>query len=280
MSAKEHEEYLQIMRTVSTWSLHRTLGRYVAPDSAVFGGPFMPGSHEPQGIPLLDLPQALKEHGYNALQIVHFHLPSTSPEYLADLREALQAAGITLETLLIDDGDLTHPERADEVEAWVSGWLGVAEALGATRARVIAGHAEPTPERIGESAARLRRLAERHPNVRLVIENWSRITRDAQSVRSLLEATDGQVGLLIDLGNWKGPDKYDELARIAPFAETCHAKCHFSAEGPDSEDYRRTLLILKDANYAGPLALIYDGPDEDEWGNLELEDAIVREVFG
>lgn len=268
------------MRTVSTWSLHRTLGRYVEPESAVFGGPFMNSPAEAQGMALLDLPQALQEHGYDALQIVHFHLPSTSPEYLAELRSAMQAAGVALETLLIDDGDLTHPDRADEVEAWVSRWLDIAEALGASRARVIAGHAEPTPKNIEESAARLLRLAERHPNVRIVIENWSRITKDAQSVQALLDATTGHAGLLIDLGNWKGPDKYDELARIAPLAETCHAKCHFTAAGPDVADYRRTLQILKDASYRGPLALIYDGPDDDEWGKLEREDAIVREVFG
>lgn len=269
------------MRTVSTWSLHRTLGRYVAPDSAVFGGLFMPGPSGPQGMTLLELPAELRRHGYDAVQIVHFHLPSTAPAYLAELRAALQAAGIALETLLIDDGDLTHPERADEVEAWVSHWLDVAEALGATRARVIAGHAEPTPERVQEIAARLMRLADTHPNLRLVIENWTRMTQDAQSVQALLQETNGKVGLLIDLGNWRGPSKYDELARIAPSAETCHAKCHFPDGAPDSEDFRRSLQILKDASYGGPLALIYDGPDDDdEWGNLEREDAVVQTVFG
>src|SRR5919112_5136340 len=122
---------LQPMRTVSTWSLHRTLGRYVAPDSGALGGPCRDGASEPSGLALLDLPAALREHGYDTLQICHFHLPSRSPEYLASLRTALQDAGITLDAILVDDGDLTDKDHADETDAWMAGWLKDAAALGA-----------------------------------------------------------------------------------------------------------------------------------------------------
>ena len=54
------KECIRIMRSVSTWSLHRTLGRYVSPESSVHGGPVMDGSSAPQGLALLDLPEALK----------------------------------------------------------------------------------------------------------------------------------------------------------------------------------------------------------------------------
>lgn len=268
-----------MMRTVSSWSLHRTLGRYVAPGSAVFGGPFMDGSTEPRGLALLDLPEALKCHGYNAVQICHFHLPSRSPEYLAQLRTALCNADIELEALLIDDGDLTDPEHADQVEAWMSQWLDIAAALGATRARLMAGRADPTPALMRECAGRLARLAGAHPEVRIVIENWSGMLRDARSVQAMLRETGDAVGLLIDLGNWRGPHKYEELARIASFAESCHAKCRFTGAEPDAADYRRSLQILKDAGYSGSLTLIYDGPEDDEWAKLEIEAALCRGVF-
>ena len=84
---------------------------------------------------------------------------------------------------------------------------------------------------------------------------------------------------LIDLGNWTGAAKYDDLAKLAPRAETCHAKCHFTAVGPNEDDFRRSLIVLKDAGFSGPLALIYDGPDADEWANLDREWAIVSEIF-
>src|SRR4051812_9156524 len=167
------------MRSVSSWSLHRTLGQYVASDSAVGGGPCREGSHELQGLALLELPEALKRHAYDAVQICHFHLPSRSPDYLGDLRSALRDANVELDTLLIDDGDLTQPDGADQVEAWLSEWLDVAAALGATRARLMGGQAEPTPEIIRECAGRLARLASEHPDVRITIENWAGVLRDA-----------------------------------------------------------------------------------------------------
>jgi sugar phosphate isomerase/epimerase len=231
------------------------------------------------GLALLDLPAELRSHGYETLQLVHFHLPSRERSYLEELRVALDEAGVALDALLVDDGDLTSDDP-DRDEAWIGGWLDVAAALGARRARVAAGRAVPTPETLRASATRLRRLAEAHPDVRLVTENWWGMLPDAGAVLALLEETGDAVGLLIDLGNWSAPAKYAELARIAPLAETCHAKCRFTDGGPDHEDYRRSLAILQQAGFDGPLALIYDGPDDDEWGCLDIEYGIVEDVFG
>ncbi|MDQ4044421.1 MAG: TIM barrel protein [Chloroflexota bacterium] len=231
------------------------------------------------GLSLLDLPAALRTHGYETLQLVHFHVPSRDQSYVEKLRAALAESGVTLDAVLIDDGDLTAPD-ADAAEAWIGDWIGTASAFGARRARVVAGKAAPTPESIRESARRLTRLAASHPDIRVVIENWWGMLPDADAVLALLEATGDSVGLLVDLGNWSGPDKYEQLARIAPLAETCHAKCRFSESGPDREDFRRSLQVLSQAGFEGPLALIYDGPDDDEWGCLDIEFGIVNEVFG
>lgn len=272
-------------RAVSTWSLHRTLGNYVAPDSAAPGGSPKAMPAVPEGLALLDLPPVLKAHGYDTLHICHFHLASRDAAYLAAVRDALAANGITLDCFLIDDGDLTAPD-ADAHEAWYGEWLAVAEALGAQRARIGAGRAAPTPELLAASGARLARLAAAHPGVRVVTENWLEMTPDADSVLAVLDAaTDaaggapGAIGLLIDLGNWSGPAKYDDLAALALRAETCHAKCHFTADGPDEDDFRRSLTVLKDAGFSGPLALIYDGPDADEWANLDREWAVATSIF-
>ena len=267
------------MRSVSTWSLHRTLGQFVAPDSAALGGSVMEGATMADGLSLLDLPGELRKHGYTSVQICHFHLPSRSLNYLQQLRDALSDAKIELEALLIDDGDLTDPVTADQIEAWVGEWLDVAVALGAARARVMAGRAEPTPERIRQYAERLLRLADAHPEVRIVVENWSGLLSNANAVDSVLQETSDSVGLLIDLGNWRGPGKYAQLAQIAPRAESCHAKCAFDGQEPDQEDYRRCLQILMDAGYSGHLTLIYDGADDNEWAQLDVEHELVRSVF-
>ena len=102
---------------------------------------------------------------------------------------------------------------------------------------------------------------------------------NAEAVLALLEETGPAVGLMIDLGNWRGPSKYQELSAIAPRAETCHAKCHFTGTDPDREDFQASLRVLKEVGYTGPLALIYDGSDDNEWAGLGREYELVREVF-
>jgi sugar phosphate isomerase/epimerase len=273
------KESTLVTRAVSTWSLHRTLGRFVADDSAAHGGPFIKAPPSANGLSLLDLPAELRNRGYDAVQICHFHLPSRSPAYLEELRAALAASGIELDALLVDDGDLSDPESADRDESWIGAWLDVATALGARRARVGAGKQAPTAAKLKDSGQRLGRLAAGHPEVRVVTENWLGMTPDASSVHTVLAAAGENVGLLIDLGNWRSADKYEWLAAIAPLAETCHAKCHFTETGPDREDFRASLQILKDAGFDGPLALIYDGADDDEWACLDTEYGIAREVF-
>lgn len=268
-----------VTRAVSTWSLHRTLGRFTGPDSSIDGGRFIDVEPAPDGLTLLELVPELRQRGYGAVQICHFHLPSRSPDYLDALRAALDESGIVLDALLIDDGDLTGSD-ADRAEAWIGGWLDTATALGAQRARVCAGRSAPTAETLRASAERLMRLAAGHLDVRVVTENWMELLPHADAVLALLDTTGNSVGLLIDLGNWSGPDKYDELTRIVPLAETCHAKCHFLAGVPDREDFQASLQVLKDVRYDGPLALIYDGRDDDEWMALDTEFEIMRSVFG
>jgi sugar phosphate isomerase/epimerase len=264
-----------LMKAVSSWSLHRTLGSYHSGDA--------PGSTELAahngGLPLLEFPAQLRAHGYDTAQICHFHLPTRDAGYLAELRSAFADAEVTLDAVLVDDGDLTDPTDADAHQSWISRWLEDSAAIGANRARVIAGKQTPTPERLAESGRRLGELADAHPDVRVVTENWFALTPGAAEVNAVLDGADGRIGFLIDLGNWTGPGKYDQLAAVAGRAETCHAKCHFTDGAPDSDDYAKSLQTLRDVNYDGPLALIYDGKSEDEWDCLEREFDITRRVF-
>lgn len=265
-------------KAVSTWSLHRTLGNFSTPDSAIGGGKMAGPPELESGLTLLELIPVLTDRGYNMLQICHFHLESTDAAYLGEVRTTLAENGIALEMLLIDDGDLTAP-NTDEQLAWYHRWLDVAEQLGAKRARLCVGRSEPTDKLLTASGTHLAALAAAHPNVGVVTENWMESTPDAASLLAALDAAGDAVGLLIDLGNWHAPDKYAELEKIADRAESCHAKCSFSADGPDEADYRQCLTILQDAGFGGPIALIYDGPDDDEWAGLETEWRIVQDVF-
>lgn len=261
---------------VSTWSLHRTLGR-LTPYGPEANGTVPQRAAASGALPLLELPARLAAFGIHKVEICHFHLPSREPAYLRQLRDALESAEVTLWQLLIDAGDITHPTQVDAQLAWIEGWLDVAGALGATRARVSGGRAEPSRASLAASHAGLARLADyaQKRGVRLMTENWQNLLTKPEYVLTVLNGLD-HIGLLADFGNWGGPTKYDDLAQILPRAESTHAKAHFSAPGVlDQADYVRCLELCQAINFAGPHSLIYDGPDNDEWAGLQLERAVV-----
>ena len=266
-------------QALHTWSLFRTMGRYVAPGSAPSGA--LTENTDGGGLDLLDLPAQLAAHGFASAQLCHFYLPTTETSYLAELRAAFDAAGVDLEVLLVDDGDVVHPEHGREQQRWLSTWLDVAEQLGAPRVRVPAGDQPPTQETLALSARRLRALAAAHPGLRLLTENWKSLLVDAATTRDLLDRLEGEVGLLIDTGNWTGEDKYEQIAAVAGGAECSQVKARESSPGVlDAEDLTRALTVLRDVGYAGRISYVYAGTDDDEWGRLEQIHEIARTVTG
>jgi sugar phosphate isomerase/epimerase len=263
--------------SVSTWSLHRALGKppFTGPETATAQ------DARPAIAPvfsLLALPAVISEAGIHTLEICHFHLPSREPAYVQQLRSAIEDAGIELWSLLIDGGDIAHPLHHERDVAWIEQWLDVAAALGAKNARVSGGKQEPGQEAVARGKRNMARLAEaaQHRGVRLTTENWQNLLSTPEIVLEVLDHLDGAVGLCADFGNWSGPQKYEDLAQIFPRAESCHAKCHFSAPGQmDRADFERCLDLTRQAGFAGPYTLIYDGPGNDELAALQLERAVV-----
>ncbi len=247
---------------VSTWSLNKSITA---------------------GTPLLDIPAQVAAHGLGKLEICHFHLPSTDTEYLEHLRGALDSTGVELFTLLIDEGDITHPDPTERKKAlaMVNDWVEVAAELAAKRVRVIGGYAEPSESALHLSEAGFRSIL-RHAedyDMGVVTENWHRLLDSPSAVRTLLERLDGRVGLKLDFGNWPDDRKHNDLPLIADLAECTHAKAHFSAPGQmDAADFTRCLDLCRDADFAGPHILIFSDPG-DEWASLDqMRDAALPYV--
>jgi sugar phosphate isomerase/epimerase len=266
---------------VSTWSLHRMLGTTYPHDLTTTRLGAVAETYGAGTETLLDLPSALRNHGYHRMELVSFHLPSRDPVYLGELKDQLKTAGVLLQTLLIDAGDITDPENGARDTAWIASWIEIANELGAANARIIAGKQAPTPETLDRAVKALASLADRNAGspVRLVTENWFDLLPSPKEVSYLLDRLDGRIGLLGDFGNWRGPGKYADLASIFARAELCHAKAGFIDGDLDETDYRKCITLAEAAGYTGPYTLIFDSEIPSEWHGLEAErDFILGQV--
>ena len=265
--------------SVSSWSLHRSLG--APPITGPGNGVSVPNGHDPEA--LLALPGRLPALGIHTLELCHFHLPSRDPGYLRELAAAMKRAGVSLFSFLVDGGDIADPDTGERDMAWIAAWMPAAEALGASRMRVVAGKQPPSEATLQLSLERVGTLAEQAAGrgIRLMTENWFPLLFTPQLVHRLLEGLDGAVGLCLDFGNWSGEDKYERLEKITPLAESCHAKAAFDVAGEmDRADYERCLDLLDGAGFQGPYTLIFDSPALPEEEGLRLEAEIVRERIG
>lgn len=273
--------------STSSWSLHRALGR-----PPLYGPGEAPRAASATAeVSLLDVPARLKQIGIGTLEIVHFHLPTTDDGYLAALRAAVEDAGVELFSVLIDAGDITHP-NAGQREAdlrWIREWIDVAAKLGASHVRVVAGY---TPvERDGRnlkfhpviqlSATYLRQLADyaAAQGVRVITENFRETGGRADQLLAILELCEGKVGLCADFGNFKGQGKHAELAALFPHADSAHVKAEYKDGEIDRAELGQVLGLLSAAGFDGPMSLIFDTPmsaGETEWDNL----VIMREIVG
>ena len=273
---------------LSSWSVHRALGPvFPGLDPTAADRP-PENRYGPGTLSLLDLPAAVRDAGISLLEICHFHFPRTDAAYLATFRANLDAAGVQLLTLLIDDGDISaaDAEARERDLAHIRGWVDIAAALGARQVRVVAGEAtagvgDPAIRRSGEGLAALAAYASSQ-GVGVVTENWHALAMPPENVLAILDQVNGAnetVGLCADFGNYTGPGKYDALAAILPRATSVHAKAAFPRAGePDTADFTHCLALTRNAGVTGPHVLIFDGPG-DEWTSIAQIGDIVRDFY-
>ena len=249
---------------VSTWALHHWIDADFPDSPAERATPF-----EGVAESLLRVPAGLKEHGFDRVEVCHFHLP---PDQWAraDFARACEAEGVALQCLFIDAGDITDPNFHARDLAWIHGWVRVAEEMGFERARVIAGK-QPWSEESFRLASTNLNLITGHARLPIVIENWFDLLQTPEHVHQLLDACE-DVGLNADFGNWSGPDKYERLEKIMPRAISCHAKCDSKDGVIDEEDFNKCLAFP----YSGPYTLVHGEGRQDPWEFLAAQ----RECIG
>ncbi|WP_079912752.1 sugar phosphate isomerase/epimerase [Paenibacillus sp. 32352] len=268
--------------SVSTWSLHRLLGplRWTQWDQET-GSHITREQDQPQVLSLVELPAEASSRGYSAVEVCHFHFPSTEPDYLQELRQQFEASGISFDTLLLDYGDLSSADEKRRMADYrlVQHWIEAAAQAGAKRIRVIAGDSPAYDEEaLQRAAARLSELQEYASvrGVQVVTENFRPLTSTGANCLRLLEKGHHSFRMITDFGNFTGQAKYDEISMTLPYSVSVHAKAHYDDAGiPDEPEFRSCLEQLKATGYNGAVVLIYDGPG-DMWEGLERIRRIVE----
>lgn len=271
--------------SLTSWSLHRSLGplRMTEWDDVrkIHVTNEVP---QPDRISLVELPVLAKQRGIRALDVCHFHFPSTSPSYLQQLRKSFSDHDVIFHTLLLDYGDISSPDpvrRAEDMR-YIESWLDIASTVGARTLRVVAGESDPADaDGLKRSSSAMRHLIDygKTRNVAVVSENFRALSSNAENCLRLREMCEDRLPFVCDFGNFKSPSKYEELASLLPFAMEVHAKAHYDEQGmPDVAEYRRCLDVMKTARFDGPITLVYDAPG-DEWEGIARIQSIVEDYL-
>ncbi|PGT77485.1 xylose isomerase [Bacillus sp. AFS040349] len=256
--------------SLTTWSLHRELGplRWTYWDD-IEKTQKTRIEQQPENTKLVGLPSILEKQGFKSLEVCHFHFKNTENEYLVELRNAFKKSGITFHCLLLDYGDISSPddERRKSDIKFIKKWIDIAEKVEAKSIRVIGGEANPSDtaalERSMDSFQQLIDYAE-PKGVRVVTENFKSLTSTKENCEKLISSFNKKLGLTVDFGNFEQGVKFDSIQALVPFAESIHAKANYDHNGLiDKEEFEKSLQILANCDYNGPITLVYDGP-----GNL------------
>lgn len=272
--------------SVNSYTFHELLGVNRRPSLGAGGVIVEQVEQSPATLDLLELPAALSRCGIGAVDLCFNHLPSVDDEYLERLRDALASAGVSLFCLLVDFGTLTLPDgvQRDAERVYVTKWIRIAGALGASCVRIQAGSMLPGQcndtvfERVLDGYRRYADVAE-EAGLRLLTENFGSYLLDVDRLLRLLDAMDGRLGLVVDFGNGRQPGEYENLKRLLPRAESIHAKPALDAAGNlMADDFRTCVRLAEEAGFSAPYTLVYRGPLDPFGGLVLARDLVLAEL--
>lgn len=219
---------------------------------------------------LVGVPQFYKEQDIKGISYNDMFFKKLDDAYLDQIVAAVKKAGRVV-TCYVIEGNLAGPDsakRQQQIEMDRQK-LRAAHRLGAPLVRINVGatgrqeNADDTigVERVVEAFKELLPLA-RELNIKISIENHGGVSKTADNIVKIIKATDSRwVGALVDFGNFPADVRYEEIAKVAPYAFTTHVKINeFDDRGEaKSYDFPRVLEIFKKIKYKGPISIEYEG---------------------
>ncbi|MEZ6059732.1 MAG: sugar phosphate isomerase/epimerase family protein [Planctomycetaceae bacterium] len=208
------------------------------------------------------------EQQLGATELTGYYFPKEiTTDYLLSIRQLTHRLGLTISgTAIGNDFCVAEGEARDRQLADCRDWIDYAAIMGAPAIRIFAGN---VPKGDTEEAAVERCVDGINQSldyaatkgVFLALENHGGITSTPDQILKIVHGVKDSpwFGINFDSGNFRTDDPYRDLERIAPYAVNAQIKVAVSINGTQQPaDLKRTVEILKAANYRGFLALEYE----------------------
>jgi sugar phosphate isomerase/epimerase len=207
----------------------------------------------------------------DAVELTQYYFPETTPTYLAHLKGHCTRMGLDISgTAINNDFCTSDPAKLKEQHKHVRDWVEHTARVGGKTVRIFSGGVgkgdteDKARARCVEAIQESCDFAGKH-GIYLALENHGGIsTTIDQILRLVKEVKHDWFGVNLDTGNFRSPDPYADLVRLAPYAVVVQLKTEIQRTGQKKEDsdLSRLIGILRDAHYRGYVALEYEADEE------------------
>ena len=236
---------------------------------------------------MLTVPAFYKEQGIPGISYNDMFFKTVDDGFIDQVKNAVAKAGRVV-TCYVIEGNLAvadEAKRREQIDADKQKMRAAAR-LGAPVVRINVGNTgkENADDTLGVDRVikifneELVPLA-KELHIRISMENHGGVSKTAANIVKIIKATDPKtVGALVDFGNFPLPQKYDEVALVAPYAFVTHVKVNvFDDKGEAAEyDFPRVLGMLKKIHYKGPISIEYEGKDDPVEGVQKTKALILK----
>jgi sugar phosphate isomerase/epimerase len=203
----------------------------------------------------------------DAVELTSYYFAETSDAYLDKLKAHAAAKKLAISGVPVGNNFCLRDDakRRAEIDKTLA-WIARAGRLGAKTVRIFAGNLEKgdtleeAQKRVVAATEECCAAAEK-VGVLLALENHGGITATPDQLLALVKPVSSPaLGVNVDTGNFRTPDPYADVAKIAPYGVNVQVKTEVFPTGKPKEeaDLKKMVDILKAANYHGTVVLEYE----------------------
>jgi sugar phosphate isomerase/epimerase len=233
---------------------------------------------------LLDFIDLCADLRLDGTELTCYYFPKDpTAEYFAQIKRRAFLQGLDISGTAISNHFAVPPgkERDGQI-AYTKRWIDYAAQMGAGSIRVYSGDIPKggTLEQAQQWCVECFEETCEYAGAKgifLALENHGGISVNADLLLALAEKIKSPwFGLLLDTGNFRTPDPYKEMERVAPYVVSVQCKTDVTPAGGKSQpmDYDRVVSILRAAKYSGYIALEYEAREDPKTGAPKAIEAL------